>query len=116
MKTKRRYLTTLMVATAATGAAIGFAPVATADPGAASEPQAAGQDQVGPGNTPPDPGYWDGGQAAGGTGTDPGTPNTAAGPSIWRGGDPAGGTGTDPGPNTGSGPNLWSGGESAGAV
>jgi hypothetical protein len=104
-----------LVATAATGAAISLAPVAIADPGAASEPQAVGQGQVGPGHTPPDPGYWDGGEAAGGTGVDPGS-NTGIGPSIWRGGDPAGGTGIDPGPNTGSGPNFWSGGQSAGAV
>jgi hypothetical protein len=113
MTTKRRYLTTLLVATAATGAAIGLAPLAIADAGAASQPQASAQ--VGPGNTPPDPGYEDGGQVAGGTGIDSG-PNTGTGPSIWRGGSPAGGTGIDPGPNTGSGPNLWSGGESAGAV
>jgi hypothetical protein len=113
MNTKRRYLTTLLVATAATGAAIGFAPVAIADPGAASEPPAAAQ--VGPGNTPPDPGYWDGGQVAGGTGSYP-RPDTASGPSIWRGGSPAGGTGSYSGPDTGTGPNLWSGGQSAGAV
>jgi hypothetical protein len=113
MKTNRRYLTTLLIATAATGAAIGLAPVALAAPGA-SEPLAAGQSQVGPGNTPPEPGYWDGGQAAGGTGVNPG-PDTATGPSTWRGGQSAGGTGIDSGPDTASGPTVWSGGQSAGA-
>jgi hypothetical protein len=107
MKTKMRYLTTLLVATAATAVAIGFAPVAIADPGVASG-------QAGP-TTPPNPGYWDGGQAAGGTGAGTGS-NVATGPSYWRGGDPAGGTGADAGPDTATGPNYWSGGESAGAI
>jgi hypothetical protein len=112
MKTKIRYLTTLLVATAATGAAIGFAPVAIADPGAGNGTQPTGQN--GPAN-PPNPGYWDGGEAAGGTGADTG-PNTATGPSYWRGGNPAGGTGADTGPDTATGPGFWNGGESAGAI
>jgi hypothetical protein len=100
MKTKMRYLTTLFVATAATGAAIGFAPVAMA--------AAVTQDNTGPG-------LWNGGVVAGGTGSDPG-PDTGAGPTVWRGGNPAGGTGIDPGPDTGSGAGFWSGGVSAGAI
>jgi hypothetical protein len=112
MKAKMRYLTTLLVATAASAAAIGLAPVAIADPGAASDPQPTGQ--AGP-VTPPNPGPWAGGQAAGGTGADTG-PDTGTGPAYWHGGEPAGGTGADTGPDTATGPNAWSGGESAGAI
>jgi hypothetical protein len=111
MKTKMRYLTTLLVATAATGLAIGFAPVAIADPGATSLRQG---DTSGI-DSPTGPGLWNGGSPAGGTGIYTGS-ETASGPSYWRGGEPAGGTGVDSGPDTGSGPGFWSGGESAGAI
>jgi hypothetical protein len=111
MKTKMRYLTTMLVATAATGAAIGLAPVAIANPGAASAPQG---DTSGI-DTPSGPGLWAGGNPAGGTGIDTGS-DTATGPSYWRGGNPAGGTGIDTGSDTGSGPGFWSGGEPAGAI
>jgi hypothetical protein len=110
MKTKMRYLTTLLVATAATGAAIGFSPAAIADPGMAPR-----QGSAGAAENSADPGYWNGGAPAGGTGIDPGTDN-ANGPGYWRGGAPAGGTGIDPGTDNANGPGYWSGGESAGAV
>jgi hypothetical protein len=111
MKTKMRYLTTMLVATAATGAAIGFAPVAIAAPGAASAPQG---DTSGI-DTPFGPSLWNGGTPAGGTGIDSGS-DTATGPGYWRGGNPAGGTGIDSGTDIGSGPSIWSGGESAAAI
>lgn len=82
MKTNMRYVTTLLVATAATGVAIGLAPVAIADAGTASAPQATGQGDAGPG-------LWNGGDPAGGTGADSG-PDTATGPGFWSGGESAG--------------------------
>ena len=111
MKTKMRYVTTMLVATAATGAAIGFAPAAIADPSATSLRQG---DTSGI-DSPTGPGLWNGGQPAGGTGIYSG-PDTGSGPSLWRGGQPAGGTGIYSGPDTGSGAGFWSGGESAGAI
>lgn len=103
MKTKISYLTTMLVATAATGAAIGLAPIAIAAPGDTS-----GID------SPTGPGLWRGGDPAGGTGIDSGS-DTGDGPGYWRGGNPAGGTGIDSGTDIGSGPSIWSGGESAAA-
>jgi hypothetical protein len=111
MKTKMRYLTATLVATAATVTAISFAPVAIADPGATMLRQG---DTSGI-DTPTGPGLWNGGNPAGGTGIDTGS-DTGSGPSLWRGGNPAGSTGTDSGPDTGSGAGFWSGGESAGAI
>jgi hypothetical protein len=111
MTTKMRYLATLFVATAATGAVIGFAPVAIASPGAASAPQG---DTSGI-DTPTGPGLWTGGNPAGGTGISTGS-DTGAGPTYWRGGNPAGGTGISTGSDTGNGPTYWSGGNPAGAI
>jgi hypothetical protein len=119
VKTKMRYLTTLLVATAATGAAVGFAPIAIADPGAVSRPQAtrlgdAGLHAASAGFLTDQP--------AGGTGIDPG-PDAApdfepgAGPAL---GQRAGGTGIDPGPSaapdTPSGPGDEDGGDPAGGI
>jgi hypothetical protein len=64
MKTKIRYLTTMLVATAATSAAIGLAPIAVAAPGAATVPQG---DTSGI-DAPTGPGLWNGRSPAGGTG------------------------------------------------
>jgi hypothetical protein len=115
MKTKMRYLTALVVATAASGAAISFAPIAAAaDPSTPNGPQATGSDTSGL-DAPTGPGFWNGGQPAGGTGTVTGS-DVGSGPSLWRGGQPAGGTGTATGPDVGSGAGYWSGGLSAGAV
>jgi hypothetical protein len=110
MKTKMRYLTAMLVATAAAGAAIGFAPVAIAAPSAAGAPLHAAS-----------AGFLTD-QPAGGTGIDPG-PNAApdlepgAGPAL---GERAGGTGIDPGPtaapDTPSGPGDQGDGDPAGAI
>ena len=91
MKTKMRYLTALVVATAASGAAISFAPIAAAaDPSTPNGPQATGSDTSGL--------------------------DAPTGPGFWNGGQPAGGTGSVTGPDVGSGAGYWSGGLSAGAV
>jgi len=68
-------------------------------------------------DTGPDPNFWNGGNAGGGTG--PASPGTGANsdPGFWNGGQAGGGTGpAGPGPNTGSGPGIWNGGESAGGI
>ena len=119
MKTKMRYLTMLLMATAATGAAIGFTPVAIADPAAARAPQATRLADTA--LHAASAGFLTD-QPAGGTGIDPG-PNAApdiepgAGPAL---GERAGGTGIDPGPSaapdTPSGPGDEDGGEPAGAI
>src|ERR1700692_780868 len=99
MQTKMRYLTTLLVATAATGAAIGFAPVAIANPGAASAPQG---DTSGI-DTPTGPGLWNGGTHAGGTGIDTGS-DTAAGPPTGEAAIPLAAPESTPGPTLGAAP------------
>jgi hypothetical protein len=64
----------------------------------------------------PDPDIWNGGQAAGGTGSASAGDNQAGEPGLWNGGQAAGGTGpADAGPNIGGGPSIWQGGVSAGA-
>jgi hypothetical protein len=68
-------------------------------------------------NTGSDADFWNGGEAAGGTGPASSSPDTGDGPGYFDGGNPAGGTGpADSGPDTGQGPGVWDGGQSAGAV